>query len=147
MKKPHVRTRQIVEPSNLAGIGRGLNAHRMVAETAVEMANAHFEHYMIAYNELYRTMKDAGLTEHQMRVAFVAKIAPLLLEEARRALTDCLAQPDDECTPHMKAQIMDALVKDTDFRANRAVAAQYAQVEAEAARKAWLDRHIQGTVH
>lgn len=121
----HVRTREIRENSRVAGAGRGLNAHKMVAETAVSMANAAFEQYMSAHNELWKAMRE-NLTEKQARVAFVARIAPLLLEEARLALTDCLTQPDDECTPHMKAQIVDALVKDTDFRANRTVAAQNA---------------------
>lgn len=121
----HVRTREIRENSRIAGAGRGLNAHKMVAETAVSMANAAFEQYMSAHNELWRAMRE-NLTEKQARVAFVARIAPLLLEEARLALTDCLSQPDDVCTPHMKAQIVDALVKDTDFRANRSVAAQNA---------------------
>lgn len=121
----HIRTRKIVENSRIAGAGRGLNAHRMVAETAVQMADAAFEQYMSAHNELWKAMRE-NLTEKQARVAFIARIAPMLLEEARLVLTDCLSQPDDECTPHMKAQIVDALVKDTDFRANRSVAAQNA---------------------
>lgn len=122
---PHVRTRPIIEDSRLAGIGRGLNAHRMVAETAVAMAEARYEQYMGANNELYRALRE-GLTEKQMRLAVIAKIAPLLLEEARLALTDCLSQPDDVCSKKMKDDIVDALVKDTDFRANRSVAAQHA---------------------
>lgn len=122
----HVRTKKVIENSRIAGTGRGLNAHRMVAETAVQMAESHFEVYMRAYNSLYRKLKESGLSEKQMRAAFVAKIAPLLLEEARLALVDCLSQPDEECTPHMKEQIADALIKDSDFRANRSVAAQHA---------------------
>lgn len=121
----HVRTRPIRENSRIAGVGRGLNAHRMVAETAVAMANAAFEQYMTAHNEVYRAFRQ-NMTEKQARVAFVARIAPIMLEEARLALTDCLSQPDDVCSPHMKEQIVDALVKDTDFRANRSVAAQHA---------------------
>jgi hypothetical protein len=121
----HVRTRKIVENSRLAGIGRGLNAHRMVAETAVAMAQEAYEQYMSAHNEAYRAFRQ-NLTEKQARLAFVAKIAPVLLEDARLALVDCLAQPDDVCTPRLKSEIMDALVKDNDLRANRSVAAQHA---------------------
>lgn len=127
VKSPHVRTRRIVENSRLAGIGRGLNAHRMVAETALAMAEARYEQYMGANNELYRVLRE-NLTEKQMRLAVVAKIAPQLLEEARLALTDCLSQPDNVCSKRMKDEIVEALVKDTDFRANRSVAAQHAML-------------------
>ena len=122
LKSPHVRTRKIVEPSRLAGIGRGLNAHRMVAETAVQMAEAAYEQYMTAYNDLYKAFR-VNLTEKQARRVFVMKIAPTLLEEARLALTDCLAQPGDVCSQRLKEEIVDALIKDVDFRANRSVAA------------------------
>jgi hypothetical protein len=122
---PHVRTRQIRENSRIAGMGRGLNAHRMVAETAVKMAMEYWEVYMLENNELYRAFK-ANLTEKQMIAAWVAKIAPLFLEEARLALTDCLSQPDDVVSRTLKDEIFDALLKDTDFRANRTVAAQHA---------------------
>lgn len=120
----HVRTRPIIENSKVAGIGRGLNAHRMVAELAVKMANELFDPYVAANNGLYKVFKE-HLTEKQARKIFAAKIAPTLLEEARLALTDCLAQPDDVCTPHVKQQIVDALVLDNDLRANRSVAAQH----------------------
>lgn len=120
----HVRTRKIRENSRIAGIGHGLNAHRMVAETAVAMANAAFEQYMSAHNEVYRAFR-ANLTEKQARTAFVARIAPIMLEEARLVLVDCLTQPDDECTPFMKDQIGEALALDNDLRANRSVAAQH----------------------
>jgi len=121
---PHVRTREVRDPSRISGQGTGLNAHRMLAETAVQMAHAHFEHYMSVNNELWKTLREV-LTEKQARTAFVAKIAPMLLEEARLALTDCLSQPDDVCTPHMKAEIADALIKDNDMRANRRKAAEH----------------------
>lgn len=124
---PHVRTKPIRENSRIAGLGRGLNAHRMVAEAAVAMAQAAFEQYMSAHNEAYRAFRE-NLTEKEARIAFVAKIAPTLLEEARLVLVDCLSQPDDECTPFMKEQIVDALVKDTDLRANRIAAAQHAML-------------------
>ena len=75
----HVRTRKIAENSRVAGLGRGLNAHRMVAETAVAMAQAAFEQYMSAHNEVYKAFRQ-NLTEKQARMAFVARIAPTLLE-------------------------------------------------------------------
>lgn len=123
MMAPHVRTRKIKEPSRLAGIGRGLNAHRMVAETAIKLAEACYEAHMSANNDLYRAFRE-NLTEKQARVAFVARIAPTMLEEARLALVDCLAQPDDICPVAMKDQILEALTLDNDLRANRSVAAQ-----------------------
>jgi hypothetical protein len=126
-KAPHVRTRKIVENSRLAGIGRGLNAHRMVAETAVAMAQSAYEQYMSAHNELYRAFRQ-DMTDKQARLAFVARVAPALLEEARLALTDCLSQPDDVCSVRLKEEIADALIKDTDLRANRSVAAQHAMI-------------------
>jgi len=121
----HVRTRPIRENSRIAGIGRGLNAHRMVAETAVAMANECYELHMSANNALYKAFR-RELTDKQARMAFVARVAPTLLEEARLALTDCLSQPDDVCSRKLKDEIVDALVKDTDFRANRSVAAETA---------------------
>lgn len=124
LNTPHVRTRKVVDPSRLSGQGTGLNAHRMVAEVAVEMANEHFEHYMIVNNDLWNSLRE-HLTEAQARIAFVAKIAPMLLEEARLALTDCLSQPDDECPQSQKAEIADALIKDNDMRANRVKAAEH----------------------
>ena len=124
MKSPHVRTRKVIEPSRISGQGTGLNAHRMVAETAVLMANEHFENYMIVNNALWKSLREV-LTEKQARLAFVAKIAPMLLEEARLVLTDCLSQPDDVCPKSLKDQIADALIKDTDLRANRLKAATH----------------------
>ncbi len=121
---PHVRTRRIIDPSRVSMPGNGLNAHRMVAEAAVAMANEHFELYMRADNELWKTVREK-LTEAQARTVFVATIAPKLLEEARLMLTDLLSQPDDVCTPHMKAEIADALIKDNDMRANRVKAAEH----------------------
>ncbi len=125
----HVRTRKIVEDSRLSGQGTGLNAHRMVAELAVKMADEHYDLYMSENNELWKLFK-ANLTPKQRRVAFVLKVAPVLLEDARLVLTDMLAQPDDVVTTHLKDQIMEALILDNDFRANRKVAAQHAEMAA-----------------
>lgn len=123
----HIRTRKIVENSRIAGIGHGLNAHRMVAETAVALAQAAFEQYMTAHNEIYRAFRQ-NMTEKQARIAFVARIAPIMLEDARLALVDCLAQPETECSAYMKDQIVEALALDNDLRANRKVTAQHAEL-------------------
>ncbi len=123
----HVRTRKIREDSRLSGQGTGLNAHRMVAELAVRMADEHFDLYMSENNELWKLFKE-NLTPKQRRIAFVTKVAPVLLEDARLILTDMLTQPDDVVTTHVKDQIMEALILDNDFRANRKVAAQHAEM-------------------
>lgn len=125
----HVRTRHIRENSRLSGQGTGLNAHRMVAELAVKLADEHFDLYMSENNELWKLFKD-NLTPKQRRIAFVSKVAPVLLEDARLILTDMLTQPEDVVTQHMKDQIMEALILDNDFRANRKVAAQHAEMAA-----------------
>lgn len=121
---PHVRTRPVRDPSRVSSMASGLNAHRLVAETAVKLAEAQFELYMINDNALYRALRE-NLSAKQIRVAFLNKAAPMMLEEARLALTDCLSQPDSEVPPKMKDEIADALIKDSDLRANRRRAAEH----------------------
>ena len=115
-------------PKKLLNAGGGLNAHRLVAEVAVEIANELFEVYA-RDNGIYRAMKERGLTtEKAARKAFVARVAPRQLEEARQQLTSCLAEPDDRVTPLLKQEIYEALILDNDLRANRAVAASQAHI-------------------
>jgi hypothetical protein len=115
---PHVRTRQLRDPLRAGG---GLNAHKLVAETAVEMANELFEVYAME-NAIYQRLRaDGQVTELQARRFFVERIAPRLLEEARQALTACLAQPDDVCPVSQKDKIAEALILDNDLRAKRIV--------------------------
>lgn len=121
---PHVRTRRIRENSRIAGIGRGLNAHRMVAETAVKMAYELYEDWMGAHNEVRKAFL-AIPTEKARQLVFVKQAAPQLLEEARIALADCLSQPDEMVSRRLKDEIADALIKDTDLRANRVKAAEH----------------------
>lgn len=121
---PHVRTRPIRENSRIAGIGRGLNAHRMVAETAVKMAYELYEDWMGAHNEVRKAFL-AIPTEKARQLVFVKQAAPQLLEEARIALADCLSQPDEVVSRRLKDEIADALIKDTDLRANRVKAAEH----------------------
>ena len=122
MKSPHIRTRNLIDPQRF---GPGLNAHKLVAETAVRMAQECWEAHMSANNALYRSFRE-NLTEKQALTAFVARVAPTLLEDARLALTDCLSQPDRVVPPSMKAQIAEALIADSPLRANRVVAADHA---------------------
>lgn len=121
---PHIRTRPIRENSRIAGIGRGLNAHRMVAETAVKMAYELYEDWMGAHNEVRKAFL-AIPTEKARQLVFVKQAAPQLLEEARIALADCLSQPDEVVSRRLKDEIADALIKDTDLRANRVKAAEH----------------------
>ena len=123
LKTPHI-SRRTQDNSRISGAGRGLNAHIMVAQTAVEMAQACFEAHMSANNELYRAFRQ-NLTEKQARLVFVKQVAPTLLEEARLALTDCLTQSDDEVSPRLKDEIAQALILDSDLRANRLKAAEH----------------------
>lgn len=115
----HVRTRKLKDASRTAP---GMNAHCMVAEVAVEMANELFEVYM-QENTIYRKMRANGeVSEKAARKLFVERTAPRLLEDARQALTSCLSAPDDRVSPHMKEEIYQALLLDSDLRANRFVA-------------------------
>ena len=126
LAKPHIgrRTR---DPSRLSGQGTGLNAHAMVAKVAIEMAYACWEAHMSADNALYRAFRQ-NLTEKQALTAFVARVAPTLLQDARLALTAALRQPDSEVPRAMKDEIADALIKDQAFTANRQVAERHATI-------------------
>ena len=127
LKRPHIG-RKTAELSRLSGAKTGLNAHRMVAECALQMAEALFEKFATD-NDFYRRMRAQGqLTEKQARLVFVERVAPRLLEDARRALTDCLALDDDVMPRKQKDEIAQALVLDTDLRANRFVAAENATI-------------------
>lgn len=122
LQTPHIG-RTTLDNSRLSGMGTGLNAHRLVAETAVSLAQSCYEAWMGANNELYRKMRE-NLTNKQIETIFISKVAPTLLEEARKALATCLSQPDSEVPVSMKDQIAEALILDTDFRANRFKAAE-----------------------
>lgn len=103
-----------------------LHAHPMVRDLAEKMANELFETYA-QVDGYYSALKEAAskdgtmpATEKRARKLFVARVAPRLFEEARRALTAVLASED--ATDYMKQQVMDALIKDNMMRANRTVA-------------------------
>jgi hypothetical protein len=127
LKSPHIG-RRTAEPSRLSGATTGLNAHRMVAEVAVSMAEEYFETFA-ADNAFYRGIRAQGqITEKAARLVFVERVAPRLLEDARRALTDCLTLGDDVMPRKQKDEIAAALILDTDLRANRFVAEENATI-------------------
>lgn len=104
----------------------GLNAHRLIAETAMGLANEWFEVYA-SKNDYYRKMTAEGrVTEKNAREFFVMRMAPKLYEDARAALADCLTKPD--ISDYMKDEILEALVLDNDLRANRLVSTQAATI-------------------
>src|SRR5271170_3549696 len=104
----------------------GLNAHRMVATLACEMAEGLFEVYALE-NAVYRKLRaDGQVTEKAARKFFVERIAPKLLEDARQTLAGMLGSEDT--SQYVKDQIYEALCLDSDLRANRPVAADVATV-------------------
>jgi len=119
---PHIRTKRLVEPARM---GPGLNAHRLVAETAVKIAQEYWEAYMGANNELYRSFMSAHRNQKEAMKTFVALVAPNCLEDARLALTACLSKPDDVVPVSMKDEIAEALILDAPLRANRKKAPEH----------------------
>lgn len=82
-------------------------AHPLIAETAQNMAEA-------LYEELARN--NAWYVRNPDRRAFVVRLWPTLLAEARATLAQMLAGTYDE---QLKAQIYDALSLDNDLRLGR----------------------------
>lgn len=122
---PHVRTKPLREK---LPFGPGLNAHRLIAETAIEMANELFEIYA-RDNAVYKALRAQGeVTEKDARRHFVSRIAPTVLEDARQTLTSMLGMPDDAVSPGLKEEIYEALLLDNDLRARRHVALDQATV-------------------
>ena len=124
---PHLG-RKTQENSRISTMGTGLNAHRMVAEVAVAMTQELFE--VFAHdNAFYQGLTANGeISEHAARLVFLDRMAPRMLEDARRVLTDMLTMPDEVVPRAQKDEIADALIKDTDLRANRFVAAENATI-------------------
>lgn len=106
----------------------GLNADRLVAQTAIDMAHELFEVYA-RENAVYHALRQRGeITEKQARAKFVKRVAPKLLEDARQTLTSMLGKPDDQVAPRMKEEIYEALIRDNALRANRVVSKERAVV-------------------
>lgn len=105
-----------------------LNAHKLVAETAMEMANEYFELWA-TNNKVYNGLRQQGkITEGHARAKFTHRVAPMLFEDARQALGSLLGQPDDVCCQTMKDEIFEALLLDNMTRAHRPVAANQAVI-------------------
>ena len=85
-KAPHVRTRAIRENSRLSGQGTGLNAHRMVAETAGPFAGLDVPFAYNVVTNVFQPMAipDGAASLPTTPVATVAK-ARARSEEARSA--------------------------------------------------------------
>jgi len=96
----------------------GLNAHKLVASVAIEMAQELFEEYA-RVNEIYAAMRAKGKSEKALRKTFVKRVAPKFLEEARRALSNMLIQ--EHVSQMAKDEIYEALILDNEMRANRVV--------------------------
>ncbi|HVX57593.1 MAG TPA: hypothetical protein VHA37_07735, partial [Candidatus Saccharimonadales bacterium] len=104
----------------------GLNAHKMVANVAIEMANEMFEVYALE-NAFYRKLRaDGAIMEKQARLVFVERVAPRMLEDARQTLSSMLGT--ESTSDYVKEQIYEALCLDSDLRANRFVAADQASI-------------------
>src|ERR1700681_579934 len=78
-----------------------INAHRMVAHIAEEMAQA-------LYEELAKN--DAWYAQHQDRADAIKGMAPSLRQEARKVLAEMLG--DEKTSQYDKERIYEALVND-----------------------------------
>lgn len=113
---------------DLPNFGPGLTAHRLVMEVAVGLAHELYEE-VARNNATYRALRASGqISDAASRLVFVERMAPRLLEDARQALADLLTQPDKVVSRKQKDEIADALILDTDLRANRFVAEDQATI-------------------
>lgn len=88
--------------------GTGTHAHRLVAKTAMEMAQEVYEKNAGRSNDFYAKYPD--------RKAYVKEAWALYLDAARTTLAQLLStNMDDE----LKNQIHDALIKDATLRRGR----------------------------
>ena len=96
---------------------RRIVAHKLIAETAREMAAELFEHAMV-HNERFRAWREASdnLPTEAIRRRYVEMAYPKLIEQARATLAALLAQPIDES---LKKTIADALVLDNALQIGR----------------------------
>jgi len=93
--------------------------HAMVVKVAIGMAQESFEELMKydrAYAEYKLRKENLGLTDKQLRKAYVERMAPFFLQSARTTLAGMLT---GNLSPELKDQISDALIKDHAFQAHR----------------------------
>jgi hypothetical protein len=88
--------------------GKGAHAHKLVAKTAMEMAQEVYEKNAGRSNEFYEKYPD--------REAYVSSCWALYLDAARATLTQLLTTNMDES---LKDQIHEALVRDATLRRGR----------------------------
>lgn len=105
-----------------------LNAHKLVAKTAMEMANELFEVYA-GENKVYKALRQDGkITERHARARFTHRVAPMFFEDARKTLANLLGKPEDQISMHMKEEIYEALMLDSDLRGARIASEDRANV-------------------
>jgi hypothetical protein len=97
-----------------------VHAHRLVARTAKEMAEALYEECMTD-NAVYAHWKSLcpDLSPNILRVRFVKLMLPNLLDAARATLAKMISTP---LTEQLKAEIYDALILDSAFKRGPATA-------------------------
>jgi hypothetical protein len=88
--------------------GTGAHAHRLVAKTAMEMAQEVYEKNAGKSNDFYAKYPD--------RLAYVKECWALYLDAARTTLAQLLSTNIDDV---LKDQIHDALIKDATLRRGR----------------------------
>ena len=88
--------------------GKGSHAHKLVAKTAMEMAQEVYEKSAGRSNEFYEKYPD--------REAYVTSCWALYLDAARATLAQLLTTNMEES---LKEQIYDALIKDATLRRGR----------------------------
>lgn len=88
--------------------GKGAHAHKLVAKTAMEMAQEAYEKNAGRSNDFYEKYPDME--------AYVSSCWALYLDAARTTLTQLLTTNMDE---NLKDEIYQALVKDATLRRGR----------------------------
>ena len=88
--------------------GKGCHCHKLIAETAKEMAAATYEFLAKQSDRWYGENPDQDL--------WVKQAWPLYIEEARRTLAALLASNISDA---LKDQIHDAIIKDGSLRRGR----------------------------
>jgi hypothetical protein len=88
--------------------GKGAHAHKLIAKTAMEMANEVYEKNALRDNDFYAKYPD--------REAYVSSCWALYLDAARTTLAQLLTTNMEES---LKEQIHDALIKDATLRRGR----------------------------
>jgi hypothetical protein len=88
--------------------GKGCHCHKLVAETAKEMAAATYE--------FLAKRSDAWYGQNLSQDKWVKRAWPLYIEEARRTLAGLLATA---IAPELKDEIHDAIIKDGSLRRGR----------------------------